>query len=89
MPEQIQLTMVVRQGCHLCEVAENDLARVLGRFSAEYPDTGFEVDLVEIEARPEFEKYTDDIPVLLINGKQVAFWRIEEDRVFEQLRKLV
>ncbi len=89
MPEQIQLTMVVRQGCHLCEVAENDLARVLGRFSAEYPDTGFEVDLVEIDARPEFEKYTDDIPVLLINGKQVAFWRIQEDRVFEQLRKLV
>jgi glutaredoxin len=89
MPEQIQLTMVVRQGCHLCEVAENDLARVLGRFSAEYPDTGFEVDLVEIDARPEFEKYTDDIPVLLINGKQVAFWRIEEDRVFQQLRKLV
>jgi glutaredoxin len=89
VPEQIQLTMVVRQGCHLCEVAENDLARVLGRFSAEYPDTGFEVDLVEIDARPEFEKYADDIPVLLINGKQVAFWRIEEDRVFEQLRKLV
>jgi glutaredoxin len=81
--------MVVRQGCHLCEVAENDLARVLGRFSAEYPDTGFEVDLVEIDTRPEFEKYTDDIPVLLINGKQVAFWRIEEDRVFQQLRKLV
>ncbi len=65
------------------------MARVLGRFSAEYPDTGFEVDLVEIDARPEFEKYTDDIPVLLINGKQVAFWRIQEDRVFEQLRKLV
>jgi glutaredoxin len=89
VPEQIQLTMVVRQGCHLCEVAENDLARVLGRFSAEYPDTGFEVELVEIDARPEFEKYTDDIPVLLINGKQVAFWRIDEERIFEQLRKLV
>ncbi len=89
MPEQIQLTIVVRQGCHLCEVAENDLARVLGRFSAEYPDTGFEIDVVEIDAKPEFEKYADDIPVLLINGKQVAFWRIEEDRVFEQLRKLV
>ncbi len=89
MPEPIQLTMVVRQGCHLCEVAENDLARVLGRFSAEYPESGFEVELVEIDARPDLEKYTDDIPVLLINGKQVAFWRIDEDRVFEQLRKLV
>jgi len=89
VPEQIQLTMVVRQGCHLCEVAESDLARVLGRFSAEYPETGYGVELVEIEGKPEYEKYTDDIPVLLINDKQVAFWRIDEDRVFEQLRKLV
>jgi len=88
VPEQIHLTLIVRQGCHLCEVAENDLARVLGRFSAEHPDTGFGVELVEIDSRPEFEKYTDDIPVLLINHKQVAFWRIDEDRVFEQLRKL-
>ncbi len=81
--------MVVRQGCHLCEVAESDLARVLGRFNAEYPDTEYEVELLEVDSKPEFEKYTDEIPVLIINGKQVAFWRIDEDRVFEQLRKLV
>lgn len=89
MSEQIHLTLVVRQGCHLCEVAEGNLARVLGRFSSEYPDTGYEVELAEIDSNPEFEKYTDEIPVLLINGKQVAFWRIDEDRVFEQLRILV
>jgi glutaredoxin len=89
VPEQIRLTLVVRQGCHLCEVAQNDLARVLGRFSAEYPDNGYSVELVELDSKPEFEKYRDEIPVLLINDKQVAFWRIEEDRVFEQLRKLV
>jgi hypothetical protein len=81
--------MVVRQGCHLCEVAESDLARVLGRFNAEYPETEYEVELLEVDSKPEFEKYTDEIPVLIINGKQVAFWRIDEDRVFEQLRKLV
>ena len=89
MSEQIHLTLVVRQGCHLCEVAEGNLARVLGRFSAEYPDTAYEVELAEIDSSPEFQKYTDEIPVLLINGKQVAFWRIDEDRVFEQLRILV
>ena len=89
MPEQIHLTLVVRQGCHLCEVAESNLARVLGRFGAEYPDNGYQVELAEIDSNPEFEKFTDDIPVLLINGKQVSFWKIDEDRVFEQLRKLV
>lgn len=65
------------------------MARVLGRFSAEYPDTGYQVELSELDSKPEFEKYADEIPVLLINSKQVAFWRIDEDRVFEQLRKLV
>jgi glutaredoxin len=89
VPEQIQLTLIVRQGCHLCEVAEGNLARVLGRFSSEYPDNGYQVELVELDSRPEYEKYADEIPVLLINGKQVAFWRIDEDRVFEQLRMLV
>ncbi len=64
------------------------MARVIGRFSAEYPDTGYQVELLELDSRPEFEKYTDEVPVLLINNKQVAFWRIDEDRVFEQLRKL-
>jgi hypothetical protein len=86
--EQIHLTLIVRQGCHLCEAAESNLARVLGRFSAEYPDSGYQVELAEIDSNPEFEKFTDDIPVLLINGKQVSFWKIDEDRVFEQLRKL-
>ena len=89
MTKTISLTLVVRQGCHLCEVAQNDLARVLGRFSAEYPESGYQVELAELDSKPEFEKYADEIPVLLINNKQVAFWRIDEDRVFEQLRKLV
>ena len=89
MTESITLTLVVRHGCHLCEVAQNDLARVLGRLSAEYPDSGYQVELAELDSKPEFEKYADEIPVLLINNKQVAFWRIDEDRVFEQLRKLV
>lgn len=88
MPEPIQLTLIVRQGCHLCELAQNDLARVIGRFSAEYPAVGYQVDLAEIDSVHEYQKFTDEIPVLLINGKQVAFWRIDEDRVFEQLRKL-
>lgn len=89
MTKTISLTLVVRQGCHLCEVAQNDLARVLGRFSVDYPDTGYQVELAELDSKPEFEKYADEIPVLLINNKQVAFWRIDEDRVFQQLRKLV
>jgi glutaredoxin len=89
VPVQIHLTLIVRQGCHLCEIAQNDLARVLGRFNAEHGDVEHSVELVEIDDHQNYAKYADEIPVLLINGKQVAFWRIDEDRVFKQLEDLL
>ncbi|QKJ25783.1 glutaredoxin family protein [Aquiluna borgnonia] len=89
MPVQIELTLIVRQGCHLCEAAEAELSRVMSRFAAENPETEYTVDLVEIDSNPDFAKFSDEIPVLLINGKQVAFWRIDAERVFGQLMELV
>jgi len=84
----IQLTLVVRQGCHLCDAAETDLARVLARFSIEYPEVPFHVAVVDINDQVDYHRFTDEVPVLLINGKQVSFWRIDEQRVFEQLKAL-
>ena len=89
MPVQIELTLIVRQGCHLCEAAEAELSRVMSRFAAENPETEYKVDLVEIDSNPDYAKFADEIPVLLINGKQVAFWRIDAERVFGQLMELV
>lgn len=35
------------------------------------------------------DAYSDEVPVLLINGQQVAFLKIEPDRVFAKLVSLV
>lgn len=78
--------MVSRSGCHLCDVAEDALARVIGRFSAQYPDVGYQIERLDVDQDPELlAKYSDEVPVLLLNGRQLAFWRIEEDRVFEAM----
>lgn len=78
--------MISRSGCHLCDVAEDALARVIGRFSAEHPNVGYEVERLDVDADPELlSKHSDEVPVLLLNGRQLAFWRIEEDRVFEAM----
>jgi hypothetical protein len=75
--------MVSRSGCHLCDVAEDALARVIGRFSAEYPDVGYLIERLDVDSDPELlAKYSDEVPVLLLNGRQLAFWRIDEDRVY-------
>jgi hypothetical protein len=89
MAVQIQLTLIVRNGCHLCVAAEADLARVLGRFSAEHPDSEYHVRVTDISDQVDFQRFTDEVPVLLLNEQQVAFWRIDESRLYEQLKALV
>ena len=81
----IELTLIGRNGCHLCEVAQGDLAQVIARFAAEHPEVEYSVNDLEIDQRPEYSGYSDEIPVLLLNGRQLSFWRIDQDRVYKAL----
>jgi hypothetical protein len=80
--------MISRSGCHLCDVAEDALARVIGRFSAEYPDVGYQVERLDVDSDQELlAQYSDEVPVLLLNGRQLAFWRIDEERVYAAMEE--
>ncbi len=85
----IEITLIGRSGCHLCEVAQGDLAQVIARFANEFPTVEYSIDDLDIDQNLQFAHFTDEVPVLLINGQQVAFWRIDQDRVFEKLKELV
>ena len=88
MKEPIEIQLVIRQGCHLCVAAESDLARVIARFAAEYPDREYSLELLDISEYDELQRFSEEVPVLLINKKQVSFWRIDEKRAFEHLSEL-
>jgi hypothetical protein len=78
--------MISRSGCHLCDVAEDALARVIGRFGFEHPTVGYEIERLDVDQDQELlTKYSDEVPVLLLNGRQLAFWRIDEERVFSAM----
>lgn len=90
MSSNINLTLITRQGCHLCEVASNDLAGVIAKFSELHPDIQYAVDVADVDSYAEFyEKYSEEVPVLLLNGNQIAFFRIEQQRVLEKLEELI
>lgn len=88
MAEPIEIKLVIRQGCHLCVAAESDLARVIARFAAEFPDREYTVEVIDINDYDELQRFSEEVPVLLINSKQVSFWRIDEKRAFEKLSEL-
>ncbi len=78
MPEP-RLTLITRAGCHLCDVAKEALARV----AAQTGEGWTEVDLTgdrELEA-----EYGDRVPVVLLDGKEHGYWRVEEARLLRDL----
>jgi hypothetical protein len=73
-----RLTLISRDGCHLCAVAEQTLDRVA-------PGEWVRVDVagsVDLE-----RDFGDRVPVLLLDGKEHGYWRIEEERLLRDLAR--
>ena len=77
----MQLTIYSKPGCHLCDEMKIVVRRVVE--SARAPIALEEID---ITADPDLEaRYGIDIPVLLVDGKKAAKYRIGE----MELRRMV
>jgi glutaredoxin len=75
----MRLTLYTRPGCHLCDEAKEVLARVAER-------TGEPWTEVDITGDPKLEdEYGFRIPVLLLDGKEHGYWRVEENRLLRDL----
>ena len=70
-----RVTLYSRRGCHLCEVARKVVARVCA-------DLGETYDEVDIDADPELQdRFGEEVPVTLVDGRQHDFWRVDEARL--------
>ena len=86
----IELTLIAKPGCHLCEDAELAIDRVVTRFLAANPSASIEMKKLNILDDAELAaRYSEEIPVLLINGKVHNYWRIDEERFANALNTLV
>ncbi|MBO1739776.1 glutaredoxin family protein [Leifsonia sp. TF02-11] len=76
----VTVTLIGKPGCHLCDDAREAIRSVI----AGLPDDG---PVVEVEERsilddPELhERYVEDIPVVLIDGRQHTYWRVDPSRL--------
>ena len=84
MTHEIQLTLIGKPGCHLCDDAEAVINSVLDDFAGQVTLT--KQNILDDDAL--FARYSEEIPVLLINGKVHNYWRIDPLRLREALQKL-
>jgi glutaredoxin len=75
-----RIVLLGRPGCHLCEEAREVVERVAD-------DLGVGWEERSIDDDPELlEKYAEQIPVTLVDGRQHDFWRVDERRLRDALR---
>jgi glutaredoxin len=77
---QPRITLLTRAGCHLCDVAR----QVLGEVAAASGEGWCEVDL---DSDPHLlEEYWDRIPVILLDGHEHGYWRVDRGRLLRDLQ---
>ena len=70
-----RVTLYSKPGCHLCD----DARLVIERVCADLGESYDEVSILDDPAL--LERYAEEIPVTLVDGKQHDFWRISEERL--------
>ncbi|MBC3760419.1 glutaredoxin family protein [Quadrisphaera oryzae] len=62
-----------RRGCHLCDVAREQVARACAAAGATWRE-------VDVDADPELvARYSDLVPVVTVDGRHHAHWRVSEE----------
>ncbi|MFC7401215.1 glutaredoxin family protein [Citricoccus sp. GCM10030269] len=69
------VALLVKAGCHLCADAVEVVEEVCGRLGVRW-------EQVDIAQHPDLaERHAEEIPVLLVDGVQRDFWRIDPVRL--------
>ena len=75
-----KITIYSKPGCHLCDRAKEVVERC--RHHAD-----FAWEEIDISQNPELlERYRNDIPVILLDGKEIARHVVRERKLLELLR---
>jgi glutaredoxin-like protein DUF836 len=73
----IAFTIYSRPGCHLCDEMKAVVERVAGSTTP-----AATIDVIDISSDPDLEsRYGLEIPVLLVNGKKAAKYRVVEEEL--------
>jgi hypothetical protein len=73
----VRVTLVGRQCCHLCEAARDVIARVAAEAGVGWQELDVDRDV----GPEERARWTDEVPVTLVDGRQHDFWRVDEGRL--------
>lgn len=79
--ERTRVEVLTRVGCHLCDEAIRTVAEVCAEKGVGWR----EVDVDADRGGSLLTQYSDLVPVVLVDGVQQAFWRVDRTRLSRAL----
>jgi glutaredoxin len=79
--DPVRVVVLTRTGCHLCAVALRTVAEVAAGVGV-----GWEERDVDVEPALQ-ARYSDQVPVTFVDGRQHDFWRVDENRLRAALER--
>lgn len=86
MPKPVEISLLSKPGCHLCDEAR----AAIGRVRSSLEQRGIATTLEErniLDDEGLARMHAEDIPVVLLNGRRHAIWRVDEDRLATAIDK--
>jgi hypothetical protein len=76
----VRLTLITRYDCHLCEEMEAVIEQVTA-------GSGVVIEILDVDADPDLRaRYSDEVPVLLIDGRKAFKYRVTAVELRQRLR---
>jgi len=69
------VTLVGKPGCHLCDDAREVITEVCGELGTPWEEKDINED------QELYRLYWEQIPVVLVDGEQHTFWRVDPSRL--------
>ncbi len=76
----VSLTLIGKPGCHLCDDAREVIRDVVTGLPDGEPEVAVEERDILQDAELH-EKYVEEIPVVLIDGRVHTYWRVDPSRL--------
>ncbi|MEU8889035.1 glutaredoxin family protein [Streptomyces sp. NPDC048442] len=78
-PGERLVTLIGKPGCHLCDDARGVVGAVCGELGVRWEEKDISVD-AEL-----YRQYWEQIPVVLVDGEQHTFWKVDAGRLRREL----
>jgi hypothetical protein len=76
-----EVVLITKADCHLCAEARDAVERVTSALGLQWTEQ-------QVDELPELrERYAEEIPVVLVDGVQRDFWKIDEARLERVLQR--